>query len=143
MGERISSEFKLRITALPADIDELNHVTNLVYVRWMQDVAVAHSSSLGWTPEAYLKLGKVFVVRRHEIDYLLPAVEGDEIELVTWLEDLGAASSTRRTKMVRVADGKELARGSTLWAFISLESGRPQRIPAEIVAAFTSSPPTN
>jgi acyl-CoA thioester hydrolase len=131
-----SSEFRLRITAQKADIDELGHVSNLVYVRWILDVAVAHSSAVGWTPEAYLAAGKVFVVRRHEIDYLSSALEGDEIDLFTWIEDHGAASSTRRTKMIRVKDGRELARGTTLWAFISTTNGRPQRIPPEVVNAF-------
>lgn len=135
---RISREFRLRISARAEDIDELAHVSNIVYVRWMQDVAVAHSQSVGWSPQKYLDLRKVFVARRHEIDYLAPALEGDEIELITWLEDLSAASSTRKTRMVRVSDGKELAHGSTLWVFISLDTGRPQRIPAEIVTAFTT-----
>src|SRR5690242_5439716 len=115
---RVTPDFVLRITAKKEDIDELNHVSNIVYVRWVQDVAVAHSNAAGWTREAYLKAGKIFIVRRHEIEYLLPALEGDEIDLVTWVESWSAATSVRRTRIVRVRDGKDLARASTLWALV-------------------------
>ena len=34
--------FELRIQIQPDDIDELGHVNNVVYLRWVQDVATAH-----------------------------------------------------------------------------------------------------
>ena len=34
--------FEKRITARPEDIDELGHVNNAVWVRWMERLAVAH-----------------------------------------------------------------------------------------------------
>ena len=34
--------FQIRIQVLPADIDSMQHVNNVAYVRWVQDVAVAH-----------------------------------------------------------------------------------------------------
>ena len=133
---RVSPDFPLRITAKAGDIDELGHVSNIVYVRWVQDVAVAHSASVGWTREAYFEAGKLFVVRRHEIDYLQSAMAGDEIELVTWVESWSAASSIRKTRIVRVRDGKELAKATTLWVLVAKETGRPLRIPPEISDAF-------
>ena len=131
-----SPEFRLRVKARAEDIDELKHVSNLVYVRWMQDAALAHSTSVGWNAAAYVGAGAVFVARRHEIDYLASAVEGDEVEITTWVESFTAASSVRQYRMVRVADQRELVRAQTTWVFVSLRSGRPQRIPAEIAQAF-------
>ena len=130
------SQFRLCVRARPEDIDELAHVSNIVYVRWIQEVAVAHSTSVGWPSDAYLRLGKVFVVRRHEIDFIASAVEDDEIDLVTWIAEWSPASSVRRTRILRGRDGQELARATTVWAFVSKESGRPQRILPEIVEAF-------
>ena len=34
--------FAATFTARPEDIDELGHVNNAVWVRWIQDVAIAH-----------------------------------------------------------------------------------------------------
>jgi acyl-CoA thioester hydrolase len=50
------------------DIDMLGHASNIAYLRWVQDVAVAHSAAVGLDMEGYSQLGAVFVVRRHEID---------------------------------------------------------------------------
>jgi acyl-CoA thioester hydrolase len=127
----------LRVTAGGGDIDELAHVSNLVYLRWVQDVAIAHSTQVGWSTDGYLKRQGAFVARRHEIDYLAPAVEGDAIDLITWIEKWTAVTSLRETRMVRVADGRELAQAVTTWAFVSTVTGRPQRIPPDIIAAFT------
>ena len=135
-AQRLSPEFRTRLIARREDVNELAHVSNVVYVRWVQDVAIAHSAAVGWPPAAYLASGSVFVVRRHEVDYLSSAVEGDEVELVTWVESFSMASSVRQTRVFRVGDGKELARAATTWAFVSTKSGKPTRIPSEIVDAF-------
>ena len=66
--------FAIRVRVTPEDLDELLHVSNIVYIRWIQDVAVAHSASVGLTLEEYRQRGAVFVVRRHEVDYLRPAL---------------------------------------------------------------------
>lgn len=139
-AERVSPEYRKRVTARREDVDELAHVSNIVYVRWVQEVAIAHSAAVGWTPAAYLASGSVFVVRRHEIEYLASAVEGDEVELITWVESFSVASSVRQTRLFRVRDEKELARATTTWAFVSTRSGKPTRIPAEIIAAFGRNP---
>ncbi len=135
-AERPSTEFTLRTTARPGDIDELGHVSNIVYLRWVQEVAVAHSAERGLDYAAYRALGGVFVARRHELDYLLPALEGDEVTLVTWLTGWSAVTSVRKTRVLRVRDGKELASAQTLWAYVSTTSGRPQRIPQQVIDAF-------
>ena len=131
-----SAEFRDEIVAAREDIDELGHVSNVVYVRWIQDVAKAHSASVGWDHDRYRAFGAVFVVHKHVVEYRAPAFEGDRVARVTWVQSFSGASSDRRTRIVRVTDGKELVRASTSWAFVGLESGRPRRIPAEIASAF-------
>lgn len=131
-----TSSHQVVVTAVASDIDELAHVSNLVYVRWVQEVAQAHSAAVGWDHPQYRDLGAVFVVRKHEILYVLPVIEGEEVELVTWIAWWRGASSERRTLVRRRNDGVVVARAATLWAFIDFATGRPKRIPKEIVAAF-------
>jgi acyl-CoA thioester hydrolase len=131
-----ASQHRVIVRAVASDIDELAHVSNLVYLRWVQEVAQAHSASVGWDHPQYRALGAVFVVRRHVIEYVLPVLEGEEVELVTWIAWWRGASSERRTRIRRVRDGVVVAAAATLWAFIDFASGRPKRIPREIVAAF-------
>lgn len=122
------------ITAVEADIDELGHVSNLVYVRWVLDTALAHSRSVGWDIPQYRELGAVFVVRRHEVDYIAPVTAGQTITAETWVSDWKTASCTRNTELLR--DGKVVAKAATTWALIALASGRPQRIPPALRATF-------
>ncbi len=121
---------------LPQEIDELGHASNVMFVRWVQDAAKAASADRGWDRGAYLKLGSVFVVRRHEVDYLLPAMEGDELELHTWIEAWTAATSVRTTRIVRARDQRDVGRASTTWALVAADTGRPTRIPVEMKSAF-------
>jgi acyl-CoA thioester hydrolase len=130
------TEHRLELVAGADDVDELGHVNNVVYVRWVQDVAKAHSIAAGWDHAAYKALGLVFVVRRHEIEYRAPCFAGERVTIVTWVESWAAATSVRRTRLERVADGALLAEAATTWAMVDARSGRPRRIPPELRAAF-------
>jgi acyl-CoA thioester hydrolase len=128
------TRFALPISATASDIDELGHVSNLVYVRWVLEVAMAHSRSVGWDFPQYKALGAVFVVRRHEIDYVAQVAGGEQLVGETWIETWKQASVVRRTELRR--GDAVVARAVSLWAFISLTSGRPQRIPDDMRGLF-------
>ncbi len=66
--------FEICIQVTAAEIDSMQHVNNVAYVRWVQDVAVAHWRNVA-TPEEQQQW--LWVVLRHEIDYKHPAVLGE------------------------------------------------------------------
>ena len=123
-------------TVADDEIDEQGHANNVVYVAWMQAAALAHSAALGWTVERYLRLGSGWVARSHTIEYLRPALAGDEIVVQTHVADMKKVTSTRVYRVVRPADGELLAKAETHWVFVSYATGKPTGIPAEIVKAF-------
>lgn len=116
------------------DIDLLGHASNIAYVRWIQDVAIGHSTDVGLGVDGYRALGSHFVVRRHEIDYLRPTLLGDAVTLETWIEAWSGVTSLRRTRLS--VNGAEVARALTTWAFVDATSGRPVRIPESVRTAF-------
>jgi len=128
------ASFEMRFEATPEDIDPLGHVSNISYVRWIQDVAVAHSAAVGLDFDAYRKMGGIFVVRRHEIDYLRPVLRGDGVEVCTWVGSVMAAKCVRHTELRK---GQVLvSKAETVWGFVDVTTGRPTRIPKEVKAAF-------
>jgi len=131
----VAARFTFPITAADADIDELAHVSNVVYVRWVLEAAMAHSVARGWGHPEYRALGSVFIVRRHELDYLAPVLRGEQVIAETWVASWKAASCVRATEIKR--GDQVVLRAATTWAFISLASGRPGRIPEPLVAAFS------
>src|SRR3954468_16836281 len=130
--------FLLRIRAAAADIDFLGHVGNLVYLRWVLDAALAHSTDRGLDEKAYTSRGQGWVVHRHEIDYLRAAFEGDDLVIETRVASLAAASSLRRTRILR--GGEVLARAVTNWAYVDFRNGRPTRIPDDVRTRFLLEP---
>src|SRR5215210_2498900 len=80
--EDLMTPFEMKITAQPSDIDELGHVNNAAWVRWIQDVATAHWEAVA---PAEHRDSYVWVVIRHEIDYLRPAGPGETVTGRTWV----------------------------------------------------------
>ena len=128
--------FRLDLSVADEDIDLLGHASNIAFVRWIQDAAMAHSSAVGLGFEAYRRIGGVFVVVRHEIDYVRPALRGEALEARTWISSVMAAKCHRATELLRKSDAQVLARSNTTWGFIEMASGRPRRIPDEVRTAF-------
>lgn len=131
-------EFSLRVQ--PQEIDDQGHVSNVEYLRWLQDAAVEHSAAQGWPKERYLAEGAVFVVRSHHIEYLQPAFLGEELKVITWVNNFQKFTTLRKYLVVRVTDQTVLAKAETTWAFITWPKRLPKRFPPALVEAFVVVP---
>ena len=127
------AEFRLSITPVADDIDELGHVNNAVWVRWIQDVATTHwrAAARPEDVDAY-----IWVVTRHEIDYLGNIGPGETVTARTWISDLPKGARFDRNVEFTDAAGKVVVRAKTTWAMIDRASGRIARVRAEIAAPF-------
>jgi acyl-CoA thioester hydrolase len=125
--------FEMTFAAAPAHIDELGHVNNAVWVQWIQQVAVAHWDAVA---DAAHKDAYYWVVIRHEIDYLRAALEGDRIAARTWVGEAPKGARFDRLMEFTGPDGKVCVRAKTQWAIIDKASGRPIRVPLEVIAPF-------
>jgi len=129
-----SAAFEMTAPVLPGDIDEQNHVNNIVYLRWVQDIAIAHWRAIA-NRQAQDTIG--WVVLRHEIDYKMPSTLGDEIVLRTWVGKATRLSFERFTEIRRKSDGQLLSQARTLWCPVNTQTGRPVRVSAEVRAQFS------
>ena len=125
--------FEMEFTAAPEHIDELGHVNNAVWVQWIQKLAVAHWETVA---DAAHKDAYFWVVVRHEIDYLRPAREGDRIAARTWVGEAPQGARFDRFVEFTGQDAKTCVRARTFWAMLDRTSGRPLRVPPEVVAPF-------
>lgn len=127
--------FDLVVPVLPADVDELGHVNNTVYLRWVQDVATAHWRSVASVES---QVDVVWVVVRHEIDYKAPALPGDDVLLQTWVGKATRITFERHTRILHAARKQLLAQARTLWCPISTKTGKPHRVSDELRAQFST-----
>jgi len=133
-AETAKEVYELLVSLTEADIDELDHVNNTVYLRWVQEAAVAH-----WRHAATERQQAeiVWVVLRHEIDYKRPAIFGDVVKARTWVGTASTHAFDRHTEIVRDADGTLLARARTVWCPIDLETGRPMKVGDDVRQRFS------
>lgn len=131
MGQPAIHEHAFRVVA--EDIDRQGHVNNVVYLRYAQDVAVAHWRAA--VPEG-VRETLVWVVRRHEIDYLRPAVEEDELVARTWVGAGSGATLERFIEIHRPADGELIVRVKSVWVGLDPGTMRPRRVTDAIRAFF-------
>jgi acyl-CoA thioester hydrolase len=115
----------------PGDIDGQGHVNNVAYLRWIQDVAVAHWLHAA-TDEQQTKYA--WFVIRHEIDYKKQAFENEEITVTTWVSKWTKVTCERFTEISRGED--LLVNGRTVWCMLDHETARPARISTELIERF-------
>ena len=127
------SRFTRAITAGEADIDELGHVNNAVWVRWIQEVAVAHWHAVA-TPEQHAAY--LWMITRHEIDYRGNVRAGETVTAETWVPEPPKGARFDRHMRFTGADGRAKVEAVTTWALLDRASGRLLRVPAELAAPF-------
>lgn len=110
------------------DIDAQNHVNNVAYVKWIQDVAVAHWFSV---TDKTMREKYTWIVTRHEIDYKKQAFENEEVTAITWV---GEATKVTFERFTEIRRGEELlVNARSVWCLIDREKSKPSRITAKII----------
>ncbi len=128
-----TERYEMRLAVQADDIDMLGHVNNVVYLRWVQDIAIAHWNA-ATTDEQRAEL--IWVVVRHEIDYKHAARLGDDIVVRTWVGIATRNSFERHTEIHR-AGGPVLARARTLWVPLDPSTGKVKQPSAAVRARFS------
>jgi acyl-CoA thioester hydrolase len=127
-------KFEHSFTVKPDEIDHQGHVNNVRYVQWIQDVALAHWRDIA---TAQHLATVTWVVLRHEIDYLSPAFQNEEITACTWVGKATAAKCERFTEIRR--GDKILVQARSIWCALDSKKLRPRRIDKELREKFGTS----
>jgi acyl-CoA thioester hydrolase len=125
--------FARAFTALPEHIDANGHVNNVVYLDWVQQIAIAHWEAVQ-PPEDQAKWA--WICLRHEVDYRRALMPGETAQGRTWLSDTPEGPRFDRYVRIDGPDGAMCAQAVTTWCLIEQGSGRPRRVPPEMVARF-------
>ncbi|HMO37663.1 MAG TPA: thioesterase family protein [Gemmatales bacterium] len=126
--------YELIVQATLEDIDTLGHVNNTVYLRWVQEVAIAHWRTIA-TPEQQAEM--VWMVLRHEIDYQAAARVHDQILLKTWIGTAAGLRFHRHTEILNI-ERQLLATAKTIWCPVDPITQRPKKISREVRKMFSA-----
>lgn len=126
-------KFSINITVQPQHLDALQHVNSVMYIQWLQDIAEAHWNALA-TPQMIKEI--VWMVRRHEIDYLNQAFLNDKLIIYTWTGEYTNVTWKRHYEILRQADNKTIINAQSVWIPVDAGTQKPKRIDEEMVRLF-------
>ena len=121
-----------QVKASPEHIDPNNHISNIVYLQWMQDAAIQHVIQNG-VHEITKPLNLTWFAKQHTIEYIAQGFLNDEITVITWVESLTKTSTLRKYHIYRVSDKALLCKGETRWVMINIQKNKPTKIPQNIL----------
>lgn len=124
--------YQYRLTVPDHAIDVNGHVSNIEYLRWMQEAAVSHMD-VQECNKATLDAGATWVVRMHHLKYLRPAFGGEKIIVLTWVSNLNRFQCLRKYRIVRPHDKTLLVKGETEWVFVDAKTGHLRSIPKDVI----------
>jgi acyl-CoA thioester hydrolase len=127
--------FRRERTVAARDIDLLGHVNNVVWVRYVVELAGAHADALGVGFDATRALGGIWIVRRHDVAYHANVPGGSTIRETTWVSSLRGALSIRHSRFESEA-GARLVEATTEWAYVDATTLRPRRVPPGVRERF-------
>lgn len=129
-----SELFEQTLLVTADDLDELEHVNNVRYVQWIQDIAKSHWEKRA-TPE--MKESYFWVVVRHEIDYKRQALLNDELLLQTYVGEQTHVTSNRYVNILNKVTGKLLVQAKSTWCLMDTETKKPVKISEEMLRVFS------
>ena len=125
--------YEKRITVVKHDLDELEHVNNVRYVQWIQDIAKDHWHKKVTKEMAY---SYFWVVVNHFIEYKSQAVLNDQITIKTYVTESEGVTSTRHVEMYHADSERLIVKAKTVWCLMDSIKKRPTRIPENIKTLF-------
>ncbi len=133
LPQRIEQPYRARFDECGAD----GLMRSSSYLRYAQEMAWVHSELLGLDREWYEEHQLAWVVRSLQLDIIVPILHGQTFTVSTEVVGWRRALSRRRTELCG-PDGSVAARVLIDWVGLG-PSGRPVRIPNEIVTMLSES----
>jgi acyl-CoA thioester hydrolase len=124
--QRKPLEIELPLPVKTYDIDFAGIVSNIVYVRWFEDMRIAMLSN-SFPLEEQIAAGFAPIVLQTKIDYKQSIILGDRPIGKMWIESL---ESLRWVVSAEITTGDKIsAFGQQMGVFVNIQNKKPMRIP--------------
>ena len=122
--------YTIRIPVRYADMDALTHVNNAVYHTYLEEARIGLMSSLGvFRDPASAGIG--WILARTEIDFRVPAVYGDTLNVEVSAGEMRNSSFDMRFRITRQRDGMVMVDARSVQVCLDYSVHKPVRIPDE------------
>jgi YbgC/YbaW family acyl-CoA thioester hydrolase len=114
------------------DLDILDMVNNAVYIAYAEEAVTQLLAKLGWSPIVLKTHGLERFVRRLHIQYHLPAIWGDTLDLTIFPLDLDDMGGSVCVDMKRLSDGASIASCILDWGLMDRGNGEAKPLPESL-----------
>jgi acyl-CoA thioester hydrolase len=108
------------------------HVNHAVYLQWVGQAYFEAMRAAGCPPERAQEEGWLVMQGAHEIQYFAPAVDNDEVEVISWVCELGKVRGAWTHEIRHAETGTLLARDYSVGVFVNRD-GRPAPLPQRVI----------
>jgi len=113
------------------DLDSYDHVNNVIYVNYAEEIAAQDFAARGWSPVKLAEAGLSIVTKRVQIQYLSIANWGETLNISTHLLNVHDRGGSRYVGITRV-DGSSVAECILDWELVDHNSGEARSLPDEL-----------
>ena len=113
------------------DLDVYEHVNNVIYVNYAEEVAAQEMSARGWSPVKLEEAGLSVVTKRVHIQYGSIAEWGETLNVSTHHLNVHETGGSRYVGITR-ADGSSVAECILDWELVDRRSGEARSLPDEL-----------
>ena len=126
------------ITVRFYELDPYRHLNHSVYIQYFEVGRIDLFAAFGWTLTGMSDLGVHIVVSEISTKFIAPGIEGDELVVETWVEDVRRVTTVFGQRIVR---GDQVLATQTVVGACTTVDGRPTRLPPELLAGLESYAP--
>ena len=123
------------ITVRFYELDPYRHLNHSVYIQYFEVGRIDLFAAFGWTLTGMSDLGVHIVVSEISTKFIAPGIEGDELVVETWVEDVRRVTTVFGQRIVR---GDQVLATQTVVGACTTVDGRPTRFPPELLAGLES-----
>lgn len=136
-GDRKPLHVEITFQPKTYDIDFAGHVSNIVYIRWLEDLRMLVLDT--YLPlKILMERGIAPVVMRTMIDYKRPVKLFDSVAGIMWASEMGNVKGILSAEFI--VNGTIVATAEQTGLFVKMESGRPVAFPEEFRRQFEAFP---
>jgi len=139
LGDAAMRVYRLQRRLSHADVDFLGELKVSALLGLLEQAAVEASTDAGYDAAAYMRDGRIWIIRRTRLQRLVPVGGTDSVAVETSVADFRRARSLRRYVVHR--NGVDVARATTDWVYCDMATGRPARVPEALQRAIFGDAP--
>lgn len=126
-------EINTAIEVKPYDIDFMGIVSNITYIRWIEDLRMLFLKT-HYTLDQLMSDGHVPVIQTTLMNYMRPIRMFDHVTGIMWMESFDSPKWTARMEIM--VNDKMAAYATQSGVFISLATMKPSMVPEKLNAIY-------